>query len=126
MGMSQMNVQQSTQPRGKGGFSPPQQSQQQSTQQNPINNLYRQVLGRDAEAEGMNYWSQRFGNTIEPNEVEEFTRGAQPELQSRTNSATSGQQRFGQPAMYSNTVRPWDNASIQPQQRPMSGGKGKG
>lgn len=123
MGMSQMNVQQSTQPSGKGGFSPP---QQQSTQQNPINDLYRNVLGRDAEAEGMNYWSQRFGNTIEPNEVEEFTRGAQPELQRRTSTVTSGQPQMGRPNMYSNTVSPWDNASIQPQQRQMRGGKGKG
>jgi len=124
MGMSSMSVQQSTQPTGKGGFSPP--AQQQNAQQNPINGLYRQVLGRDAEAEGMNYWSQRFGNTIEPNEVEEFTRGAQPELQNRTSSVTSGQPQMGRPNMYSNTVSPWDNASIQPQQRRTTGGKGKG
>ena len=38
-----------------------------------------------------------------------------------------GQQpRLGQPNPYSNTVRQWDNASIQPQQRQMRGGKGKG
>jgi hypothetical protein len=123
MGMSQMSIQQSTQPSGKGGFSPP---QQQSAQQNPINSLYRNVLGRDAEAEGMNYWSQRFGNTIEPNEVEEFTRGAQPELQNRQSTVTSGQPQMGQPNMYSNTIRPWDNASIQPQQSRNRGGKGKG
>lgn len=125
MGMSQMSVQQSTQPSGKNGFAPP-PVQQQNIQQNPINDLYRNVLGRDAEAEGMNYWSQRFGNTIEPNEVEEFTRGAQPELQRRTSTVVSGQPQMGRPNMYSNTVSPWDNASIQPQQRQMRGGKGKG
>ena len=123
MGMSQMSIQQSTQPGGKGGFSPP---QQQTAQQNPINDLYRNVLGRDAEAEGMSYWSQRFGNTIEPNEVEEFTRGAQPEIQRRQSTVTSGQPQMGQPNMYSNTIRPWDNASIQPQQSRNRGGKGKG
>lgn len=133
MGMSQMSVQRSTQPSGKGGFAPPTQMQtqqnfapMQNTQQNPINNLYRQVLGRDAEAEGLNYWNQRFGDTLEQDEIQEFTRVAQPELQGRQSSLTSGQPRMGQPNPYSNTVRPWDNASIQPQQRQMRGGKGKG
>lgn len=42
-----------------------------------------------------------------------------------TNSATSGQPRVGQPNMYPNTIGQWDNASIQPQQRQISGGKGK-
>lgn len=32
-----------------------------------------------------------------------------------TNSATSGQPRFGQPSQYSNTIPRWDNATIAPQ-----------
>ena len=34
-----------------------------------------------------------------------------------------GQPRMGQPNAYSNTIQPWDNASIQPQRQ---SGKGKG
>ena len=37
-----------------------------------------------------------------------------------------GQPKMGQPNMYPNTVGQWDNASIQPQQSPNRGGKGKG
>jgi hypothetical protein len=35
-----------------------------------------------------------------------------------------GQPRYGKPNTYSNTVGPWDNASIQPRQT--QSGKGKG
>jgi len=41
-----------------------------------------------------------------------------------TNSATSGQPQMGQANPYSNTIQPWDNASIQPRQT--QSGKGKG
>jgi len=34
-----------------------------------------------------------------------------------------GQPRIGMPNAYSNTIQPWDNASIQPQRQ---SGKGKG
>lgn len=37
-----------------------------------------------------------------------------------------GQPKMGVPNTYSNTVGQWDNASIQPQQSRMGGGKGKG
>ena len=40
-----------------------------------------------------------------------------------TNSATSGQPRMGRSNPYSNTIQPWDNASIQTQS---NSGKGKG
>ena len=40
-----------------------------------------------------------------------------------TNSATSGQPRMGRRNPYSNTIQPWDNASIQTQTQ---SGKGKG
>lgn len=105
MGMSSMQVQPSTQPQGKGGMAT-------SAQPKSVNDLYTSILGRQGEAEGLNYWNQRFGDTIEPAEIEEFRRGAQPELQSRQLTATSGQPQFGMPNMYSNTIRPWDNASI--------------
>lgn len=39
-----------------------------------------------------------------------------------TNSATSGQPRFGQPSQYINTIPKWDNATIAPQYS--VGGKG--
>jgi hypothetical protein len=40
-----------------------------------------------------------------------------------TMPSQGGQPRMGQPNAYSNTIQPWDNASIQPQAR---SGKGKG
>ena len=145
MGMSQMSVQQPMQQSsGKGGVVSPPQTPQPGTP-GSVNDLYRQVLGRDAEPAGLQYWNEKFGDTIDPNEIEQFKQGAQPELQNRppqtpqgqpmgqssgkgssTNSATSGQARMAQPNMYSNTAPRWDNASIQPTQSQSSGGKGKG
>ena len=40
-----------------------------------------------------------------------------------TMPSQGGQPRMGMPNAYSNTIQPWDNASIQPQAR---SGKGKG
>lgn len=37
-----------------------------------------------------------------------------------------GQPKMGQPNNYPNTIGQWDNASIQPQQPQIGGGKGKG
>ena len=52
------------------------------------------------------------------------------ELQGKGSRVTypgqGGQPKMGQPNMYPNTVGQWDNASIQPQQPRISGGKGKG
>lgn len=111
MGMQSMAVQQpiNQNPQGKGFASSPQPPQGDPRS---VNDLYQQVLGRAPEAEGLNYWNQRFGDTIEANEIEEFKRGAQPELQQRSMSATSGQPKMGAPNMYANTVPRWDNASI--------------
>ena len=36
-----------------------------------------------------------------------------------------GQPQFGQPNRYSNTVQPWDNATIAPQSGGKGGGKGQ-
>lgn len=53
-----------------------------------------------------------------------------PRLQGKGGSVTTpgqgGQPKMGQPNNYPNTVGQWDNASIQPQQPQMRGGKGKG
>jgi hypothetical protein len=37
-----------------------------------INNLYRQFAGRDADPEGLMYWAQQFGPTIDPFEIFQF------------------------------------------------------
>jgi hypothetical protein len=50
--------------------------------------------------------------------------GGQSAQPTTTNSATSGRPQMGQPNPYSNTIQPWDNASIQPRQT--QSGKGKG
>lgn len=130
MGMSNMAVQSpiNQSPQGKGFAAAPQQPQPlQSPQDAPkdVTQLYQQVLGREPELEGFKYWSQRFGDTIEANEIDEFKRGAQPELQQRSMSATSGQPRMGTPNMYANTVPRWDNASIM-QQPNSANSMGKG
>jgi hypothetical protein len=52
--------------------------------------------------------------------------GGQPNeftMSNTTNAATSGQPMMGRRNPYSNTIQPWDNASIQPQTQ---SGKGKG
>jgi len=52
--------------------------------------------------------------------------GGQPNeftMSNTTNTATSGQPMMGRRNPYSNTIQPWDNASIQPQTK---SGKGKG
>jgi len=48
-----------------------------------VEDLYRQILGREAEQEGLQYWQQQFGGDVDPNEIAQFTAAAQPELQAR-------------------------------------------
>jgi len=96
MGMSNMQVQQPMQQGGGKGSGMPQNGQMPSQSQ--------------------------FRDTSFTPPMESIAEETQPNP-----SMNYGQQpRFGQPNRYSNTVSPWDNASIQPQQRPVSGGKGKG
>jgi len=59
------------------GTNPPQ------PQYGGIEDLYQKLLFRAPDAEGRQYWQQRFGSEISPEEVEEFKRGIQPELQAR-------------------------------------------
>jgi hypothetical protein len=51
---------------------------------------------------------------------------SQTTMQNIYGSNRSQQPRFGRPNQYSNTIQPWDNASIQPQQGIGKGGKGGG
>jgi hypothetical protein len=45
-----------------------------------IINLYRQFLGSDPSPEKLSYWSQQFGSTIEPNEIDAFKNAAKAEI----------------------------------------------
>ena len=49
-----------------------------------VEDLYRNVLGREGEAEGLAFWKQGFGDTIDPNEIASFRQAAQAELANRT------------------------------------------
>lgn len=114
MGMPSASVQTGTQPQGKGfaqSVNPPQNQQ--------ITDMQNQAAQMQAQ-------------TMQASSV--YSPPQQSQQQSRpmgkggriTNAATSGQPQMGQPNNYPNTIGQWDNASIQPQQRTMRGGKGKG
>jgi hypothetical protein len=135
MGMSQMSVQQSTQPGGKGGFSAPQQQNSQQgqlladiqaqvgqQQVNPTNLASMQQNSLSPAPSYSNSGSPIGGNqTSQPMQNRMGGKGGRT-----TNAATSGQPQMGQPNNYPNTVGQWDNASIQSQQPLNRGGKGKG
>lgn len=57
--------------------------------------------------------------TIMPNQSQPSGKGGR----NVTMPGQGGQPRMGMPNAYSNTIQPWDNASIQPQKQ---SGKGKG
>jgi len=48
--------------------------------EDPIVKLYKDVLGRDPDAGGLENWSKKFGNTIDLTEIEQFRQAAAPEL----------------------------------------------
>jgi hypothetical protein len=48
-----------------------------------VADLYASVLGRTADAPGAQYWSQQFGETVDPTELEAFRAAAAPELAKR-------------------------------------------
>jgi len=50
---------------------------------NTVEDLYREILGREPDAGGLAYWQQGFGDTIDPNEVASFKQAAQAELANR-------------------------------------------
>ena len=55
-----------------------------------VEDLYREVLGREPDPEGLANWKAAFGEDVSPEERDSFVRSAQPEIQSRgiTQSAT--------------------------------------
>ena len=52
-----------------------------------VNELYQNVLGRAPEAGMADYWSNKFGTTINPQEASQFKAMAQPELDKRAAAA---------------------------------------
>jgi len=45
----------------------------------PFNAMYQQVLGRNADTEGLKYWKERFGPTLEADELAQFKKEAAPD-----------------------------------------------
>ena len=110
---------------GKGAGSPAPQAQQPKS----VEDLYSMYSDRGPDAEGLAYWKGQFGNNIDQNAINTFQSSVRDVWNKEGKPADYGvtkQPRMGQPNPYSNTIRPWDNASIQPQQSPKRGGKGKG
>lgn len=110
---------------GKGAGSSAPQSQQPKS----VEDLYSMYSDRGPDAEGLAYWKNQFGDNIDQNAINTFQSSVRDVWNKEGKPADYGvtkQPRMGQPNPYSNTIRPWDNASIQPQQSPKRGGKGKG
>lgn len=53
-----------------------------------VEDLYTGILGRPSDAGGAAYWQQRFGDTLDPNEINTFTQSANVELANRTAAQT--------------------------------------
>jgi hypothetical protein len=49
-----------------------------------VEDLYTQILGRQGEQAGLDYWKQGFGDTVDANEIASFRQAAQAELANRT------------------------------------------
>jgi hypothetical protein len=49
-----------------------------------VEDLYRQILGREPEAEGLAFWQNAFGGSVDPMEQASFMQAAQAELARRT------------------------------------------
>jgi hypothetical protein len=45
--------------------------------------LYLQVLGREGDTEGLNYFADKFGEVVDPDELQIFKNMAQPEIDAR-------------------------------------------
>jgi hypothetical protein len=45
--------------------------------------LYLQVLGREGDTEGVNYFADKFGEVVDPDELQIFSDMAQPEIDAR-------------------------------------------
>jgi hypothetical protein len=62
-------------------------------QYNSVEDLYKNILNRQSDAGGAQYWQQQFGDTIDPNEVAAFQAAAQPELQQKQQQLQQQQQQ---------------------------------
>ena len=119
MGMQNMQVQQPMQQssgKGASSFQSPNQGSVQSSTPSYFD------MNPDV---AQSYQQNSYGMTPDQFAQTHYQKYGQAEGRSSpvvTNSATSGQPRFGQPSQYSNTLRPWDNATIAPQYS--AGGKG--
>lgn len=51
--------------------------------------MYRQVTGRDPDAEGLAYWKSKFGDTIDNNELIQFTKTAQDIINASKKTVTT-------------------------------------
>jgi len=51
-----------------------------------LNDLYTNILGRTGDQEGMDYWNNLFGDSVDQTEANQWYSAAQPELQSRANN----------------------------------------
>jgi hypothetical protein len=51
---------------------------------NNVTDLYREILGREPDAGGLEFWQQGFGDTIDSNEIDSFKTAAQSELANRS------------------------------------------
>ena len=60
-------------------------------QYNSVEDLYKNILNRQSDAGGAQYWQQQFGESIDPNEVAAFQAAAQPELQQQQAQAKQAQ-----------------------------------
>jgi len=81
-----------------------------------ISDLYQDVLGRTGETAGMDYWKEKFGDTVDANEIQTFTNAAQAELNGRKMppSPAAGLMGSGtiniQPAYTTGMTRDYSNA----------------
>lgn len=129
MGSPVSQVAQSTQPQGKG-FASPQPRSQQSDLQNAVNTATQQGVVPD-------YSLMQTDYSLKPGQgnMQMMAPAVMPTMQPApggkggrvTYPGQSGQPQMGRPNQYSNTVGPWDNATIGNQQpRTFGSGKGKG
>ena len=63
----------------EGGTPPPPQT---------IEELYTNILGRPSDKGGATYWQERFGDTLDPDEINTFTQAANVEIANRPSNAT--------------------------------------
>jgi hypothetical protein len=49
-----------------------------------VEDLYREILGREPDPEGLAFWKAGFGDEVSPEERASFEQAAAPELASKT------------------------------------------